>query len=711
MRNARIPILVLLTALIAGCGSGGAVSPPSETASIVVTPTAIQPTPTPTPTPEIPLAAAQVPAVPTVQPHQPASSYYVQPILFVPNDLTPDLDALATIERTSQGIQRWYAEQLRGVTFTLEPALLVVGSHEQTYYYGACYPPLMACDWGYKLWDSITRDLSVLGYLGRSDRILSVSFQDEGMGGTALGGNNVSLGGIGMLTSADLLSYGGGAHEIGHALELPHTSEVNGEPGISLMGWGFYGFPQTTFVNSETNPERDHLLASRFMNVRVPLTDGGFEDCVASWTIEGAKRSCVTDGGQFSGLSALEVRPLEDADATLRQVIVLQPGVWYDVTGWARLLRGKISIAMQAFDSGEQLISEEQVAVRTAFSNNWEKIGGVYRAPENAARFQIVLSVERGSLGAVLDDFAVQASSAPPVHPVPLTNNSGETVSGAQPFLRWSDIPCAPVYQLQIAADDQFTTPVLDRYLSSPFFQVDEGVLEVGRTYTWRVRAGNAVGWGEWSPAWQLALRPESEYTGDEFPDGERLMDAGWQWIRQDPSTWGFNGYPSTPQNGYLSIDIRGGDLAGPVNTATNLLVRDAPDGDWAADILANIWGLLSAVGQEAGLMVYRDDDNYCKMGKIVNESGFRLQWACELDGQLTVYDHAWEEGFMPTRIRKDGDSYTAWYSVNGIEWRQLGEAVQLDWEDAKIGLYAFGPIGELEPSAAHFDYFRYAYP
>jgi hypothetical protein len=410
-------------------------------------------------------------------------------------------------------------------------------------------------------------------------------------------------------------------------------------------------------------------------------------------------------------MSALELRPLEETDATVRQDIVLQPGAWYDITGWARLGQGKISISVRAFGSDEQLIAEQQVAGRTAFSSGWEKIGGVYQAPQNGATFQIVITVQRGSQGAALDDLAVQPSSSPPVHPIPLTNNSGETVSGARPFLRWSDIPYAPVYQLQIGADEHFTTLILDRYLYSPFFRVDDGVLQIGQTYTWRVRAGNAMGWGEWSPVWQMALRPEGEYTGDEFPDGRQTMDAGWQWIREDPSTWGYNGYPSTPQNGYLSIDIRGGDLAGPVNTATNLLVRGVPDGDWAADTQANIWGLLSAAGQEAGLMVYRDDDNYCKMGKIVNESGFRLQWACEIDGQLTVYDHAWEEGFMPTRIRKDGDMYSAWYSVNGIEWRQLGQAVQLDWQDVRIGLYAFGPIGELEPSAAHFDYFRYAYP
>jgi hypothetical protein len=545
----------------------------------------------------------------------------------------------------------------------------------------------------------------------RNDRIVSVYFQDEGMGGVALGGGTMSLGSIGIVTAADLVGYGGGAHEIGHALGLPHPDEVDGESGISLMGWGFYGFPRTTFVNSETNSERAHLLASPFLNVHVPLNDGGFEDCTSNWTLVSGTARCATDGKQYSGLSALELRPDGETDGILRQEIILQPDVWYDVSGWANLIKGKLSISMQAYAADGQLIEEQEIAVRTVFSPDWEKVGGVYRAPEAGSRFEIVLRVERGSLAPRLDDFAVQASTALPVRPIPLSKNSGETVSGVRPFLRWTDIPYAPVYQLQVAADEQFTAPILDQYLSSPFFQVEAGLLEVGRTYTWRVRAGNAVGWGEWSPAWQMAIRPDSEYTGDEFPDGEQQVDAGWKWIRENPAAWGFNGYPSTPDLGYLSIDIRGGDLAGSVNTAANLLVRDAPAGDWAADVYANIWGMLSPVGQEAGLMVYRDDDNYCKMGKIIDESGFRLQWACEFDGQLTVYDHAWEEGGMPTRIRKDGDMYTAWYSVNGIEWRQLGEAVQLDWQDFKIALYGFGPIGELEPSAAHFDYFRYAYP
>jgi hypothetical protein len=597
------------------------------------------------------------------------------------------------------------------MTFTLEPTLLLRGTRPAADYYLPCWPNVMTCEGGYSMWDNISRDLAALGYPTRPDRLISLTFQDEGRGGLALGGYNLAMGSIGMLTNYDKLSMGGTAHEMGHAFGLPHPQDVDGEYGVSVMGVGFYNFPRATFVDSQTNPERSHLLASPFINVRVPLADGGFEECESRWAVQGGMAACVKDGMQYSGLSGLRLMPQNGQASSISHAVTLKPGAAYDLTGRASSAQARVTVTMRAWSSDGTLIAETPVAARTLSDPSWEKIGGIYRAPEGGAKFEMTISLEAGSLAAIFDDFAVMESTLVPGATIPTGKNSGETSAGTTPLLQWLDTPNAPVYQVQIDSGMEFQSPLLDRMVSSPFFQTPEALLQIGRTYSWRVRAGNATGWGEWSPVWQIALRPESEYTGDEFPDGKRMMDPGWSWIRENPANWGFNGYPSTPQYGYLDIDIRGGDLAGSTNTAENILVRTPKDGDWAVDTYPEIWGMLSPEGQEGGMMIYRDDDNYCKLGRILSPNGYLLQWGCEIGGQLTMYDKTWMAGAFPIRIQRVGNAYSAFYSINGLEWRPMGNPVSPDWPDAQIALYAFGPIGSREPSTAYFDYFRYAFP
>jgi hypothetical protein len=171
-----------------------------------------------------------------------ASDYKVIPILFVPNDLTPNPFALHSIDKQMQLIQRWYGQQLRTVTFSLEPARMVIGSQPLSYYYGACYPSNSSCHWASYLWSNIFNDLASLGYPWQSNRVLGVFFQHEGVGHTALGGGNQFLIGLdpNMVFAdcqepgcASSVNEGGVAHELCPRLRPTSSIFVSGLPESS----------------------------------------------------------------------------------------------------------------------------------------------------------------------------------------------------------------------------------------------------------------------------------------------------------------------------------------------------------------------------------------------------------------------------------------------------------------------------------------------
>src|SRR6185436_1987349 len=58
----------------------------------------------------------------------------VQPILFIPNNLTADAAYLPAINASLATLSAWYASQLGGRTFNYVPAQAVIGKHELSYY-------------------------------------------------------------------------------------------------------------------------------------------------------------------------------------------------------------------------------------------------------------------------------------------------------------------------------------------------------------------------------------------------------------------------------------------------------------------------------------------------------------------------------------------------------------------------------------------------
>jgi cytochrome c len=189
----------------------------------------------------------------------------------------------------------------------------------------------------------------------------------------------------------------------------------------------------------------------------------------------------------------------------------------------------------------------------------------------------------------------------------------------------------------------------------------------------------------------------------DEF-DGTSLGSA-WSVVRQDQNL--------VVGGGALQIPAAPGDIYGDRNDANNLVVRDAPDGEWTAIAKLNYEGTTQY--HQAGIMVYGDDDNFTKFGRLATNAAGNGDEKFEF-----IYENAGtprneaadSTANLPAdfpmdywvRLVSDGTNVTGAYSTDGTTWTPVGRPAPLP-ADAKIGLFAFSNNGVGDPIAS-FDSF-----
>ena len=100
---------------------------------------------------------------------------------------------------------------------------------------------------------------------------------------------------------------------------------------------------------------------------------------------------------------------------------------------------------------------------------------------------------------------------------------------------------------------------------------------------------------------------------------------------------------------------------------------------------------------QQFALLVCDDQDNYIKM-KYGYDNGYGLQLLAEQNGNPGVSHGAGmpaTAGPVWLQIKKVGNSFTGYYSTDGVNFSKLGETITLDgFEPAYIGLAAFNDGG-----------------
>jgi arabinan endo-1,5-alpha-L-arabinosidase len=186
---------------------------------------------------------------------------------------------------------------------------------------------------------------------------------------------------------------------------------------------------------------------------------------------------------------------------------------------------------------------------------------------------------------------------------------------------------------------------------------------------------------------------------------------AGLSWIRQNPN--------ATVSGGALNWPVEAGDLVGTANTA-GLLLADAPAGDWIAETKVTLDLGVDDIRnfQQAGLMVYTDDDNFARFGNVAIWNTRQTEYGRELagapDGRL-IYGGSIVGTSAATlwmriahhRNAAGEELYRAASSRDGTHWTWAGVWTFDAGSTQRIGLYTHG--GAAPAAVASFDYLKFS--
>jgi len=188
-----------------------------------------------------------------------------------------------------------------------------------------------------------------------------------------------------------------------------------------------------------------------------------------------------------------------------------------------------------------------------------------------------------------------------------------------------------------------------------------------------------------------------SNFT-DNFND--KLAD-GWTWKNEDPAKWSLSNVP-----GWLQITASDGSLQGP-GLPANVLSREAPAGDFEISSLLRFSPTRNF--QFAGLAVFQDGGNalqfgraYCDLPSACVGDGLYFDDYVSASSSESNFKTPFQGGDVYLRLRKEGNTYTAFYSEDGQTWTLIG-AHTWEFTPIHVGLVA---AQSSEDIVAAFDYF-----
>jgi PKD repeat protein len=171
-------------------------------------------------------------------------------------------------------------------------------------------------------------------------------------------------------------------------------------------------------------------------------------------------------------------------------------------------------------------------------------------------------------------------------------------------------------------------------------------------------------------------------------------LDSSWTVVRPDATNGGV-----VVGGGTVSIPTGTGDIYQTANSATNIVLRTAPSGQFTMIAKINHHG--NERYQQGGIILYGDDDNYVKLDRTAtNASGSTntefFEFIQEVAGtpRNGTADHTSNiASTFPSdyylRIVWDGTNLSGAYSTDGSAWTTVGQNSTAMPANPKLGIFA----------------------
>jgi beta-glucosidase len=197
--------------------------------------------------------------------------------------------------------------------------------------------------------------------------------------------------------------------------------------------------------------------------------------------------------------------------------------------------------------------------------------------------------------------------------------------------------------------------------------------------------------------------------TSDEFNSAS--VGTQWEWIRENKANYSLSAKPGT-----LTITSEPGDISEGSNNARNILLQSA-NNDWTIETKL-VCSRAPAQPENAGIVVYQDDDNFIKLTlraviKTTRQRGAQpgtIDFLVEENGiaksvaSFNLTSDITGDNALLLKLEKKGSKYTASYSAGGAAFKTLGTDEAL-LKDIKAGLIACdGVITQSMTSTYYFD-------
>jgi regulation of enolase protein 1 (concanavalin A-like superfamily) len=181
-------------------------------------------------------------------------------------------------------------------------------------------------------------------------------------------------------------------------------------------------------------------------------------------------------------------------------------------------------------------------------------------------------------------------------------------------------------------------------------------------------------------------------------------LSNGWSWVREDPKAWRID-------DDGLHVRALPGTLWLAANSAKNVLLRAVPDAN-GFTLEATVANAPAQGGEQAGLIAYRDDDNYVKLVKEFLDGKQWIVLAREEGAKGAPVAKIPVDGKAPARLRLEITATEAIASAQADagdagEWKPIGKCPLAGEASSplKVGLVAHGGSQDADRWATFRDF------